>query len=272
MTNKLDFNNTEQYSLSIRLSTDGFSFSIYNKTNGDDFYYRTFPVNTQRSMAANVKAFLSATEELKYKYKQINILIHSPRYTIVPLDLFEDESMEQIFYLNIREQRNEIILCNILSGSSSVIIFSLDKLTHVFLSEQFPKARFFSSISPQIEYLSTKNKSGECKRLYANINQRDIDIIALDGEKPLIVNTFSSPSPSDINYFILNIWQQTGFDQKKDELYLSGLTEIKKIIIPELQKYIKNIYSINPQTESDGFKISDIEDIPFDIQSLILCE
>ena len=94
MTNKLDFNKTEQYSLSIRLSTDGFSFSIYDPTIGNDVYFRTFPINTQRSMAANVKSFLAATEELKLKYRQINILVHSSRYTIVPLDIFEDESMD----------------------------------------------------------------------------------------------------------------------------------------------------------------------------------
>ena len=134
MTETLDFNKSEQYTLSIRLSTDGFSFSIYNPINGNDFYYRAFPVNTQRSMAANVKAFLAATEELKYTFKQTNILIHSPRYTIVPLEFFEDDSMENIFYHHVREKKNEIILCNILSNSSSVVIFSLDKLTHVFLS------------------------------------------------------------------------------------------------------------------------------------------
>ncbi len=272
MTNKLDFNKTEQYSLSIRLSTDGFSFSIYSQTKGNEFYHRTFPINTQRSMAANVKAFLAATEELKYKYKQTNILIHSPRYTIVPLDIFEDESMEQIFYQNVRVQRNEIVLCNVLSNSSSVIIFSLDKLTHVFLSEQFTGARFFSSISPQIEYLSEKSKHGECKKLYTNINRGCIDVIAFDKGKLLLVNTYSSPSSSDINYFILNVWQQTGFDQEKDELYISGPADIKRIIIPELQKYIKNVHSINLQTEFNGAEISDMENIPFDVQSLILCE
>lgn len=31
--------------------------------------------------------------------------------------------MENIFYHNVREKKNEIILCNILSNSSSVVIF-----------------------------------------------------------------------------------------------------------------------------------------------------
>lgn len=272
MTNKLDFNKTEQYSLSIRLSTDGFSFSIYDPTTGNDVYFRTFPINTQRSMAANVKSFLAATEELKQKYRQINILVHSPRYTIVPLDIFEDESMDYIFYQNVRERRNEIVLCNVLSNSSSVIIFSLDKLTHVFLSEQFPGARFFSSVSPQIEHLTLRSKTGSEKKLYTNINRGSIDIIGFDKGKLQIVNTYSSPSSNDINYFILNIWQQLGFDQEKDELYITGLDEIRKEIMPYLKKYIKNLYGINPLSELKDSETKETDNIPFDIQSLILCE
>ncbi len=161
MTNEnIDFTKSSQYTLSIRLSTDGFSFSVYNPLEECDFYFQTFAVNTQQSMAANVKAFLAQTTELKYTYRQINILIHTARYTSVPLELFEDEQMETIFYQNFRKQNNEIILCNVLGKSNLVILFTIDKLTHLFLSEQFPNARFFSTISPQIEYLTNRSKLG----------------------------------------------------------------------------------------------------------------
>lgn len=60
MDRNFDFTQTDQYTLSIRLSTDGFSFSIYNPLGGD-FYYQPYAVNTQRSMAANVKLFLAET-------------------------------------------------------------------------------------------------------------------------------------------------------------------------------------------------------------------
>ena len=62
-------------------------FSIYNPLNGSDFFFHPYPVNTQRSMAANAKAFLAETEELKRPFKQVNILIHSERYTVLPFEL-----------------------------------------------------------------------------------------------------------------------------------------------------------------------------------------
>ena len=272
MTDKLDLHKSEQYTLSIRLSTDGFSFSIYNPVNRDFFYNRTFPVNTQRSMAANVKAFLSATDEIKKTFKKTNIIIHSQRYTIVPLDMFDDESMECTFYQNLTEKKNETILCNILSNSNSVVIFSLDKLTHVYLSEYFHDVRFFSSISPQIEHITANSKLNDRKKLFININNGYIDVIASDRGKLLLANTFHAQSYNDIIYFILNIWQQIGFDQEKDELHISGTEETCKVIIPELQKYIKYVLNTSLQSEFNRSTETNPGQIPFDVQSLILCE
>ena len=272
MIEKFDLNNSEQYTLSIRLSTDGFSFSIYNPLEGNDFYFRVYPINTQRSMAANVKAFLAATEELRRPYKQINILIHSVRYTPVPLELFEDEQMEKLFYQNLPKQKNEVILCNVLGKTNAVILFSLDKLTHLFLSEQFPNARFFSAVSPQIENLSYRSAQGNNLKLYANLHDRDVEVYAFDKGRLLLTNTYPTSGINDINYYLLGLWQQLDLNQERDELHLIGSLEIRKEVTTCLQKYIRHIFSINPHAEFNQSASSPIESIPFDIQSLISCE
>ena len=134
MVQMIDFNQSTQYILSIRLSTDGFSFSIYHPQQPEAVYFSSSPVNTQRSMAANVKAYLTETEELKHRFKQVNILIHTSRYTTLPLELYEDEQTDLLFYQNLPPQNNEVVLCNILGKSNLVILFGLDKLTHLFLT------------------------------------------------------------------------------------------------------------------------------------------
>ncbi len=272
MIEQFDLNNSEQYTLSIRLSTDGFSFSIYNPLSGNDFYYRVYPINSQRSMAANVKAFLAATSELKHPFKQTNILVHSSRYTPVPLELFEDEQMEAIFYQNLPQQKNELILCNILGKTNTVILFSLDKLAHLFLSEQFPSANFFAAVSPQIEHLSYKSTQGNNLKLYANIHERSVDVLAFNRGSLLIVNTYQVSGSNDVNYYILNLWQQLKFDQQRDELHLIGQPESRKEVTTCLQKYIRHVFNINPHAEFNQSESSPIEAIPFDIQSLITCE
>lgn len=274
MTNgNIDFTKSSQYTLSIRLSTDGFSFSVYNPLEECDFYFQTFAVNTQQSMAANVKAFLAQTAELQYTYRQINILIHTARYTSVPLELFEDEQMETIFYQNFRKQNNEIILCNVLGKSNLVILFTIDKLTHLFLSEQLPNARFFSTISPQIEYLTNRSKLGNNKKLYANIHGNSMDTFALDKGRLQLANSYTINNTGDCSYYLLNIWKQLGYDQEHDELHLTGdNVAYRQQVQNQLKEYLRRIFIINPQAEFNTSHTSRIEDIPFDIQALLICE
>ena len=272
MIEQFDLNKSEQYTLSIRLSTDGFSFSIYNPLLGNDFYFRVYPVNTQRSMAANVKSFLTATEELRHPFKQINILIQSERYTPVPLELFEDEQMESLFYQNLTKLQNEVILCNILGKTNTVILFSLDKLTHLYLTEQFPTARFFSAVSPQIEHLSYRSNQGNNYKLYANLHDRYMEVFAFDKGRLLLTNTYQTSSCNDADYYLLNLWQQLHFDQERDEIHLIGPLGARKEVTNCLEKYIRHVYSINPHSEFNQSETTPIEAIPFDIQSLISCE
>lgn len=272
MTEKLDFSKSAQYTLSIRLSTDGFSFSIYNPLNGSDFYYREYPVNRQRSMAANVKAFLANAEELNHPYKQTNILIHSSRYTPVPLELFEDEQAETIFYQNLPHQNNEIILCNILGKNELVILFSIDKLTHLYLSEHFPSARFFAAVSPQVEELVGKSKQGNNYKLYANLHPDSTDVFCFNHGKLQLINSYATATVEDCCYYLLNVWKQLGYNQQQDELHLTGKTPKRNEVANKLKTYIRKVFIINPQADFNESVFSRIEDIPFDIQSLVTCE
>lgn len=272
MGKNFDFSLSEQYTLSIRLSTDGFSFSIYNPLNGSDFFFRSYPVNTQQSMAANVKAFLAGTEGLDLPYKQTNILVHSSRYTPVPLELFEDERMEDLFYQNLPRQNNEIVLCNVLGRSNLVILFSIDKLTHLFLSEHFPKARFFASVSPQLEGLATKSLQGNNRKLYAHLHPESIDVFCFGRGKLLLVNSYTTTTTEDRSYYLLNVWQQLGYSPNDDELHLTGRTPDRDALTGQLRKYLRKVFIIQPQADFNESVSSPIEDIPFDIQSLVTCE
>lgn len=274
MAQPIDFNKSEQYILSIRLSTDGFSFSIYHPQNTKEILFSSSPVNTQRSMAANVKAYLTETEELKHKFKQVNILIHTSRYTSVPLELYEDEQTELLFYQNLPQQNNEVILCNILGKSNVVILFGLDKLTHLFLTEHFPEARLFASVSPLTEYFSHKCKNGSGHNLFAIFHPENIEVIGFKEDKLSILNTYPASGMNDSCYYLLNIWQQMGLSQEEDRLYINGNNRVERWneLSQILKKYIRKLFIINPQMEFNDTEMSRIEGISFDMLSLISCE
>ena len=264
----------EFQTLSIRLSPEGFSFATYHPADASRIYFQHTTVNVQRSMAANVKGFLSQTPELNVIYHQTNILIHTLRYTTVPLELFEDEQMEMLFYQNVPKQNNEIVLCNILGNSNVVVLFSIDKLTHVFLSEHFPRARFFATVSPQIEYFTKENRQRQTQQIYANIHADNMEVFCFSNGRLQLANTYPISTNEDRSYYLLNIWKQLDYDTEKDELHLTGLTkEELHGQISFLRQFIRKIFIINnPQAELQQSSDTSLETIPFDIQSLFICE
>lgn len=54
MIETTDFNKSEQYTLSIRLSTDGFSFSVFNPLGDGEFSYYDRAVDESFSLTANL--------------------------------------------------------------------------------------------------------------------------------------------------------------------------------------------------------------------------
>ncbi|MDE5678130.1 DUF3822 family protein [Phocaeicola sp.] len=272
MTEPIDFTKSEQYTLSIRLSADGFSFSIYNPLTDNEFCFVPYPVNVSYSMTANLKEMLSQTEALKHPYKRINILYDSVRFTPVPTELFEDEQMDTIFYHNYPKWKNEIVLCNMLEKSNVVILFAMDKHTHQLLNEQFPTARFFSTASPLTEYFAQKSRLGNSRKLYTHIREQLMEVYAYDKGRLLLINSFVCKQNTDRIYYLLYIWQQLSYNQERDELHLTGKWNGKEELLKELRSYLRQVFVIHPKAEFNRSEISKIEEIPFDMQTLLLCE
>ena len=260
MTN-IDLTKSEQYTLSIRLSADGFSFSIHHPQDEGDFFCASYPVNVSYSMTANIRKMIQATEELKHPFGLTNILVDTPRFTPIPFDLYEDEQAEDFFYHNFQHADNEIVLCNVLGKSNVTLLFGMDKHAHQLLGEQFPHARIFACVSPLTEFFAKESRESNNRQLYAHFRQNRMEIFAFDKGKLLLMNSFNCKQTSDQVYYLLYVWQQLGFNQEKDQLWLIGKPENQEGLTAELNKFLRQV-SPRPMHET----------LPFDIQTLMTCE
>ena len=62
------------------------------------------------------------------------------------------------------------------------------------------------------------------------------------------------------------------YKQERDELHLTGILEDKEELLKELRNYLRQVFVISPKAEFNRSEISKIEEIPFDMQTLLLCE
>lgn len=264
--------NTEQYTqhtLSIRLSADGFSFSVTSNTEKEAFQYETLRIQPNISLTANIKQFLQPIELLKQQFKHINILIDTPHYTTVPFELFEDEQTEAIYNHCHPQRLGEKVLYNILDRCNIVVLFAIDKSTYSLLKELYPQARIFASISPIIEHLAGKSRIGTNSKTFLHLNRRTTDILVFAHRQPLLVNTFSTQGSSDCSYYTLSIWEKLKLSQEYDELYLIGNQPHKEQVAEELRTYIKSVSILNPMAEFNRSAAASNGEISYDLLSLI---
>ena len=223
-------------------------------------------------MAANLKTLLADTEALKLPYRQINLLVETSRYTIVPFNLYEDEQMDILFHRNLTPKENELVLCNILSKSNTVILFGIDKLTHVLLTEAFPEARIFAAISPLTEYFTFKSRQGNNRKLYLNVRPGKTDVLAFERGKLLLLNTYETPTCDDRCYYALQVWRTTGCTDAHDDVSITGNEPEKKELANRLKEFLPRVFIAQPDAAFSNASSGHIEEIPFDIQALLLCE
>ena len=227
--------------LSIRLSTDGFSFSILNPSAGDAPTYFGRDVDPLTSLSANLSRAFDEDERLRLPYRRVNVLMGGGRFTLMPLELFEDEHAESVFHYNVRTKDNEAVMYNVLRSNDLVVIFGVDRTVAETVSRQHPNAKFYAQASPLIDLFAMRSRAGNNRKLYAYVQHSSIGIYAYDRGRLLIGNHFDCTETADHIYYILYAWKELGLDQLRDELWLCGRLTDKAGLLAGLQRHISQV-------------------------------
>lgn len=259
MIETTDFNKSEQYTLSIRLSTDGFSFSVFNPLSDGDSSFHDRKIDDSLSLTANLKQMFREVEWLSRPYRRINILMADKRFTFIPLEFFEDEQAETVFYHNHPKRENELIHYNILHKNNIVVLFGMDKSACTFLCEQHPNLKFYSQSSSFITFFATRSRLGNNRKMYAHLRKEAIDVYSYERGHLLLANSFKCNTTPDRVYYLLYLWKRLAFEQERDELHLTGILPDKEQLLPELRKFIRQVFIMNPATNLDLQSINTCE-------------
>ena len=269
----IDFNRTKQYTLSIRLSTDGFCFTVHNPLADDEYAYLPYSIDPTRSLTANLKLAVQENEMLRRIYAAVNIIVAETPYTIVPKEYYAESHERELYLQNFPQTTDStMVLSNLVGDEQAVVLFGIERQLHQYLTERYPKAQIYASVSPLIDY--GVEKSYMTPRSYCLVYQQRqrTDMLCLANGSLLFANTFSDRDTSNTLYFLLNCWQTLGLSQTDDTLHLAGTSRNAKVLTRELEKFIKNIHVIRPAEEFHSTELARIGEMPFDLQILISCE
>ncbi len=220
--------------LSIRIFSDGFSFST--------------PQSQKEVRVEKGQSFLKALEKafaelvlLRPDYDEVNVMAAYPS-TRIPLDEFRSEEAQALYRLTFGQDSltGMNMHYEMLPALEVIEVFVLDQKIEELILQYYPHATIHSYFGQLMNRTlpRDKRKTGTERRLYAHTGGGLLLVFAFQEGKLLFANSFEANTTANQTYFLLYVWKTLGLNQHNDTLILLGQDRQMQTT---LARYITNI-------------------------------
>lgn len=234
-------NPLDTYRMSIRISADGFSLSIYNTTDGSLLQADHTPVAKDIPLHTLLAEALRRPTLASYHFRQVELVADTP-CTCVPLEHFSRENMTALYrlaYPSTHATNNEIHY-QILPSLEVVELFCLDSHILDTVHTVYPDANIACHESNLLERIATDKAAVATKHpcLHVVIEDAGMLICSFMAGKLQYATTYRVTSDSDRTYFIVAVWKSLEMDAAKDTLMIHGASPE---LVKNIARFIKKI-------------------------------
>ena len=237
---------SEEYKLSIQLSPDGFSFSIFNSLNSKFLSIESVETDFSLSKSSFIDDFTNFVknhEWLSLKFSEVQILYEGAKATLVPTALFNNADKDTLAMFNFEVEKNEVVQTDFLKTTDAHLIYTLPLNLHSQLKNLFPDCSLVSHSSVLIEILMILNKNHPSgKGMFVNVRKNYIDILLTKGKQLLLFNSFKYTSKEDFIYYIIYVIEQLNLNPEEVDLKFSGIIDKESTLYDIAWKYVRNIH------------------------------
>ncbi len=250
--------------LTIRVGRQTLSFSALDVSRSGSIVYEPYTVRSGISMAANLREAFKEIDLLSNGWQRAMVLLDSP-VLMIPVDEFNEGSKEVLYRHAITGREGETVLSTVLPSLNAVAVYSVNKDLKLVIDDHFADVRFTNVCAPVWNHLYRRSFTGVRMKLYAYFHDKKMDVFSFQQNRFRFTNSFNTNLVPDAVYFILNIWKQLAFDNKRDELHLVGELPARDELMQELHTFIQNVYVVNPKAEFNRAPITEIKNLPYDL-------
>ncbi|MCD8291679.1 MAG: DUF3822 family protein [Prevotella sp.] len=250
--------------LTIRIGQYSLSFSATKTDDTKNILYEPYTVKSGMSMAANLRIAFKEIDLLNNGWQRAEALIDSP-VLMIPIDLFNESQKEVFFHNAITGHEKDNVLYNVLPSLNAVALYAINKDLKLVIDDHFNDVRYTHICVSVWNHLYRRSFTGVRMKLYAYFHDKKLDVFSFKQNRFRFTNSFDTNIASDAIYFILNIWKQLAFNNKRDELHLVGDIPDRETLEKELRSFIFNVYVVNPQAAFNNYPIAKIKNIPYDL-------
>ena len=161
------------------------------------------------------------------------------------------------------------VVANRLNALGLTIIFPVEKSLYERL-QQLGDVTYYSTPSILLG-LQTSKPVGDENYMLAYFQGELVFLISMQDGKVRLANAFRCEDGHDCIYYLLSIWKELGLSQEDDALYLCGDKGVE-LNMMTISRFIRRCRRLNANELFPLTLLNKMEGIPFDLQTLILCE
>lgn len=255
--------------LVIRIGGNTLSFSAPSADSESRVVFEPYTVRSGISMAANLREAFKNIDPSLDGWQRVLVILDTP-VLMIPIDEFSDNKTSTLYHHTISGHDKDTILTTVLPTLNAVAAYPVNKDLKLVIDDHFSDVRFTHTCVPVWNHLYKRSFTGVRMKLYAYFHDKKVDVFSFHQNRFKFTNRFDTGLAPDAIYFILNVWKQIAFDNKRDELHLVGDLPDKDYLVTHLRTFIRNVYVINPKAEFNRAPITDIPNIPYDLVTLFL--
>ena len=242
----LDINSTENYELSVQMNRDGFAFTILDALRNKYVLLRSHEPDENIYLAPDkIDEIISKDDFLTKRYKKVNIIIPSSRFTLIPAPLYDPGKKEEYFIFNHIMEESDLILVNKIADPDAYIIFSVPKSLFDVSSRFYPAVHPLHHTKPLMNQLTHNSRSVNGFYIHIHVEREFFNLFIFDHSALKFSNSFNYRNITDILYYVFNVCKNMGIGQE-GTIHLSGLTEKDDNLHSNIALYIRNIKYTGP--------------------------
>ena len=235
-----DKNKSKEYILSIRVSSDGFSFSILN-VEKQCMALERFKAFKKESISDRLNSFkelIRNSELLNLEYNKVFVLWESNQSILIPDEFFSEAFAFESFQLCHSLKQDDILHWNDLNHFNAKNVFVMSEPFKELLMKQFPSVGFFHHSTPFYKKAIQEEISDNHPSVFVNIQKDYFHLIIPDRNKKHFVNSFEYKDDTDLVYYILNVYKQQQLNNERSKLVVDGFAQEESKSIQLLKKYL----------------------------------
>ena len=242
----LDINSTENYEISVELSLDSISFCVLDTIRKKFIMLRSFqPDNNRKYSFEDISDTIRKDDFLTKKYKKVNIVVPSQKFTLIPVPLFDPGKKDEYFSFNHISPENNIILNNKLAEPDSFLLYAISQTLNNLIKNTWPGIHPFHHLKPLLESVCGSGRKETDNYIHIHVERDFFNLIYYSQNILRFCNSFNYKNTSDILYYILNVFKSMGIRQE-ETVYLTGQTERYDDFYSNLVMYIRDVKFADP--------------------------